>query len=65
MTITITPEGVVSTEVSGVPGKDCYAMTKQLDAALGIVATDERTPEYNEKPNETGVDSFERAFNRH
>ncbi|MES2459750.1 MAG: DUF2997 domain-containing protein [Armatimonadota bacterium] len=60
--VTLSPDGSVQTEVSGVKGKSCYDVTRQLEAALGTVTHDDKTAEFTEKPVE--VDSFDRVFNR-
>lgn len=37
LTITITPDGEVQIEVNGAKGKECLALTAELEDALGIV----------------------------
>ena len=38
--------GEVIYEVSGIKGKDCEALTKELDEALGTVVKNKKLPEF-------------------
>jgi hypothetical protein len=44
--VKIRPDGSVSFEVSCAPGQTCVELTKELEAALGIVKAREYTTEY-------------------
>ena len=43
---TIDDEGNVSLQVKGVEGADCEALTRDIEEALGVVRSRERTSEY-------------------
>lgn len=43
--ITIRPNGATSVKVTGVQGKDCKALTRDLEEALGKTTTDVETAE--------------------
>lgn len=43
---TIDEEGNVSLEVKGVEGADCEKLTREIEEALGVVQSRERTSEY-------------------
>ena len=44
--ITISPEGEIKVEVSGVKGKSCTDLTRQLEAALGDTERSKKKPDY-------------------
>jgi hypothetical protein len=44
--VEIDPEGHATVSVDGQPGPGCYALTRDLEAALGRTVRDERTREY-------------------
>ena len=44
--VTIGPTGEVTVSVEGVAGPACQALTRPLEAALGVTREDTRTPEY-------------------
>ena len=46
ITLEIDDDGNIRLEVSGVKGKDCEALTADLEAALGVVSERKRTHEY-------------------
>ncbi|HAN32080.1 MAG TPA: hypothetical protein DCQ06_10825 [Myxococcales bacterium] len=43
---TIDDEGNVSLQVKGVEGADCESLTRDIEEALGVVRSRERTSEY-------------------
>jgi hypothetical protein len=43
---TIGPDGEVSIRVLGVKGEACDQLTREIEAAIGVVQTRERTSEY-------------------
>lgn len=53
--IVIGPDGEVSFEVKGAPGKKCLDLTKDIEEALGVVIDRSMTAEYyqQEKTSET------------
>ncbi|MDC7224759.1 MAG: DUF2997 domain-containing protein [Spirochaetales bacterium] len=46
MEITIDKDGQVQIHVQGVDGKSCLELTKDLEEALGVVTTREKTGDY-------------------
>ena len=44
--VTIGPTGEVTVSVEGVAGPGCQALTRPLEAALGVTREDTRTAEY-------------------
>jgi hypothetical protein len=44
--VTIGPTGEVTVSVEGVAGPACHALTRPLEAALGVTREDTRTAEY-------------------
>ena len=50
--IVIGQDGKLTSEVKGVAGADCTALTKWLDE-LGEVEVDSKTPDYYRKPRQT------------
>jgi len=46
MEITIGRDGKVEIHVQGVDGKSCMDLTKELEEALGVVTSREKTGEY-------------------
>jgi len=42
----INEDGEVTIEVSGAPGSDCTALTKEIEEALGVVSSRDYTSEY-------------------
>lgn len=46
ITIAISPTGETTVATSGYRGKSCQDATKQLEKALGTVASDKKTPEF-------------------
>ena len=44
--VTIDPTGEVTVSVEGVAGPACQALTRPLEAALGVTRADTRTAEY-------------------
>lgn len=50
--IVIDKNGKITSEVKGVLGADCSALTKWLDE-LGVVEVDSKTPDYYKKDNQT------------
>ncbi len=46
ITITISPTGQTTVATSGYQGKSCQDATRQLEQALGTVASDRKTPEF-------------------
>jgi hypothetical protein len=46
--ILITPQGQVQIEAVGFKGPDCERATAFLEAALGAVATKQKTPEFHQ-----------------
>ena len=48
--ITIDREGNASLDVSGVKGKKCLNLTKELEEALGVVSKREAKKEMQERP---------------
>jgi len=44
--VTIGPTGEVTVSVEGVAGPGCQALTRPLEAALGVTRQHTRTPEY-------------------
>jgi acylphosphatase len=49
MEITIGKDGEVQIHVQGVDGKSCMELTKDLEEALGVVTTREKTGDYFKK----------------
>ncbi len=43
---TIDDEGNVSIQVSGAPGGECEKLTREIEEALGVVSSRERTSEF-------------------
>ena len=46
MLVTIGPTGEVTVSVEGVAGPGCQALTRPLEAALGVTREDTRTADY-------------------
>ena len=53
--IDIDDNGNVSFQVKGVKGKKCLEITKELEQALGIVKSQEKTAEFYQTETQTGV----------
>jgi hypothetical protein len=53
--IDIDDNGNVSFQVKGVKGKKCLEITKELEAALGIVKTQEKTAEFYQTETQAGT----------
>ena len=53
--ITIRPDGSTETEVSGVKGKGCEALTREIEAALGRVKARRRKAEYAQAERRLGA----------
>jgi len=53
--IDIDDNGNVSFRVKGVKGKKCLEITKDLEAALGIVVKQEKTAEFYETETKVGT----------
>lgn len=51
--ITIKHDGQVEIEVSGVVGKDCHALTRELQKGLGVTVSDVEKKDGEVKRNET------------
>jgi hypothetical protein len=47
--ITIKPDGSTETEVKGVKGQGCEALTREIEAALGRAKSKRRTPEFSQR----------------
>ena len=54
ITITVHADGSITTEVKGVKGKGCKALTKEVEKAFGKAKT-KLTPEYNLKEDKRRV----------
>ena len=50
---TINDNGEVSIQVVGVKGADCEQLTREMEAALGIVQSRQHTSEYWQSPETT------------
>ncbi len=48
--VKIKEDGTVGIEVIGVKGKDCIAMTADLEEALGVVTDRTKKREYHQRP---------------
>ena len=46
----IDDEGNVSIEVKGAPGSECEKITREIEEALGVVTSRERTSEFYVQP---------------
>jgi hypothetical protein len=53
--IDIDDNGNVSFRVKGVKGKKCLEITKELEAALGIVVKQEKTAEFYQTDTQVGT----------
>lgn len=53
MEISIDDNGNVSIKVIGAEGKECLEMTKEIEAALGIVTDRQKTSEFYVEPVKT------------
>ena len=53
--IQIDDNGNVSFQVKGVKGKKCLEITKELEEALGIVKSREKTAEFYQTETQTGT----------
>jgi len=51
--IKIDDDGNVTFQVKGVKGKECLAITKDFEEALGIVASREKTSEFYQTETQT------------
>ena len=47
---TIDDDGKISIKVVGIAGKECLDLTKDIEAALGIVTDRKRTSEFYQEP---------------
>jgi len=45
--IIVSPDGEITIEAVGFKGKGCEAATKALEAALGVVSSRKKKPEYH------------------
>lgn len=48
ITVEISPEGQVKVQTSGFAGASCKQATRALEAALGNVVSDDKTPEFHQ-----------------
>jgi hypothetical protein len=53
--ITIEPDGNVKTEVHGVKGAGCKALTNAIEGALGAIKSNKATPEMFEKEQKAKI----------
>lgn len=53
--ITIGNDGEVELHVTGVPGSDCMKLTEELENLLGVVVNREKTSEYYQEKDESGI----------
>jgi protein involved in polysaccharide export with SLBB domain len=50
---TIDDDGKISIKVVGIAGKECLELTKEIEAALGLVTDRKRTSEFYQEPDKT------------
>lgn len=48
ITVTISPSGDTTIQVSGIKGKSCKDLTADLEKSLGVTTSDTLTREYHE-----------------
>ncbi len=53
LNITIDLGGQTEIKVEGVAGPGCSNLTKQIEAALGTVTSDKKTPEFHQQSKQT------------
>jgi len=53
ITVEISAEGAVTVQTSGFAGASCQQATKALEAALGTVVSDTKTPEFHQAAVQT------------
>jgi hypothetical protein len=51
--VIVSPQGEVTVETTGFKGKSCQDATRQLEQALGVVAGEQKKPEFYATNNGT------------
>lgn len=62
--VKIGKDGAVNIEVIGVKGKDCVAMTEELEEALGLVTKRTEKKEYHERPARQATQNVSRVHRK-